>query len=721
MFEDVAMGHLQKPALLLLLTSVTAGVGAVAWAETRTWTDNTGKHTIEASFVEIVEGRVKLQRTDGKRVSLPLSRLSKGDQEYLQQLMKNRRGDPTRENDPFQEEPALPGAAAGGVGMLPPMPHLSGGRGLRAMRDRLLDQDTPQYQVGDKVEVREFGRWQVGEVVGFSSRGSTTYVKLESGEMVDVIAGFSIRPYDPTLGPLAGVKDHELARVDLTRIRRVVPVGSPASNFKPDGGAAVEPAWTPRPVGLNPRSEFFSQVIGVSFASGGTTAVVGHADRRGSDEGTLSKIEVCDLKSGQVTALIDGPRGLVQFAVSPSGRRLITLSEEDFFVSGPVQLWELSGDKLTHVTSWRASSGEGNQQVKWVGWVDDEHVMTVDGGTLTLWSTHGPKGAYQISGTGLGAPAFSPGRKQFAIGTDKGFSIHDVASGELLTRINMAPGFNRQVAFSPSGRLLAATASATIEIYDLETGEKAIEAYAPSADSEKGICWLDEEHVLAGGADLIHLPSQMVVWRYEHDAERVVQIAGKVWYVFHEMASGTMAMLPFDLPHPAVKPVRDSELVLKPGDEVSVHTEVMFDMARDVDGEVAATPIEQLKSALLAAGYLVVPESNKQLIGRTSQGETKEVAYELIGRPFDEPLTGTYTQQALELELVVDGEAVWKRQRVMDAPHRLRLKPAETVSEAVQRVLMEDNGFFRSTIPSRMLPTAAEKQRTSRLSMHGME
>src|SRR5690606_6514874 len=163
-------------------------------------------------------------------------------------------------------------------------------------------------------------------------------------------------------------------------------------------------------------------------------------------------------------------------------------------------------------------------------------------------------------GDGMKAPSFSPGGKQFVIGTVMGMSIHDAASGELLTRIKMDHGFNRQVAFSLSGKLLAATGRSDVDVYDATTGEKVMDAYADNLRWDLGICWVDEEHVLVGGQELIHLPSQMTVWTYNHHAETVVPLAGRVWYVLSDMGRESMAILPFKLPHPAVKPVTDKDL-----------------------------------------------------------------------------------------------------------------------------------------------------------------
>lgn len=49
----------------------------------RKWTDRTGKHTVEATLIEVRDGRVKLRRADGKEVSLELKQLNEADQQFL--------------------------------------------------------------------------------------------------------------------------------------------------------------------------------------------------------------------------------------------------------------------------------------------------------------------------------------------------------------------------------------------------------------------------------------------------------------------------------------------------------------------------------------------------------------------------------------------------------------------------------------------------------------
>lgn len=54
-------------------------------AESRTWKDKTGKHSIEAELVKVTDTQVTLKRADGKTTTLPISKLSKADREFLKQ------------------------------------------------------------------------------------------------------------------------------------------------------------------------------------------------------------------------------------------------------------------------------------------------------------------------------------------------------------------------------------------------------------------------------------------------------------------------------------------------------------------------------------------------------------------------------------------------------------------------------------------------------------
>ena len=68
----------------VLFGSVVTLLAIPAGAQVRTWTDSSGSYKIEAEFVDESDGTVRLKRSDGRIVSLPLERLSAADQAYVQ-------------------------------------------------------------------------------------------------------------------------------------------------------------------------------------------------------------------------------------------------------------------------------------------------------------------------------------------------------------------------------------------------------------------------------------------------------------------------------------------------------------------------------------------------------------------------------------------------------------------------------------------------------------
>ncbi|TWT46988.1 hypothetical protein KOR42_42560 [Thalassoglobus neptunius] len=105
---------------LALVPLVVLGMTALAAAEEiRTWQDATGRFKIEAKYVSTEGDTVKLERADGKSIEIPISKLSKEDQDYLDDL-KNNPFKVAEDDNPFMVKEDQPGQAA-------PTPSRSGG------------------------------------------------------------------------------------------------------------------------------------------------------------------------------------------------------------------------------------------------------------------------------------------------------------------------------------------------------------------------------------------------------------------------------------------------------------------------------------------------------------------------------------------------------------------------------------------------------------------
>lgn len=67
--------------LALISMWITAAHGSEP-DQLRTWTDATGKFRTDARFIDLKDGKVRLQKADGGTISIPIERLSEQDQEY---------------------------------------------------------------------------------------------------------------------------------------------------------------------------------------------------------------------------------------------------------------------------------------------------------------------------------------------------------------------------------------------------------------------------------------------------------------------------------------------------------------------------------------------------------------------------------------------------------------------------------------------------------------
>ena len=84
-------GHAGIPTPSLVAAPVSA----------RKWTSSDGKFSVEAELVEAKDGNVRLKRQDGKVITVPVSKLSKADREYLSSIAKPEKkpeaAEPTRD------------------------------------------------------------------------------------------------------------------------------------------------------------------------------------------------------------------------------------------------------------------------------------------------------------------------------------------------------------------------------------------------------------------------------------------------------------------------------------------------------------------------------------------------------------------------------------------------------------------------------------------------
>ena len=58
--------------------------------ETRTWKDESGKFSVEASFYSVTGEQVKLLTSNGNRIEVPIGKLSEEDKEYIRTIFRTK-------------------------------------------------------------------------------------------------------------------------------------------------------------------------------------------------------------------------------------------------------------------------------------------------------------------------------------------------------------------------------------------------------------------------------------------------------------------------------------------------------------------------------------------------------------------------------------------------------------------------------------------------------
>lgn len=90
---------------LLAMVLLAVLIVGPAVAEVRTWTDRSGQHTTEAELLSVGGKAVKLRRTDGKQLTVPLDRLSEADQDFVAEFLESSQPSVKKSKDaPSSEE-----------------------------------------------------------------------------------------------------------------------------------------------------------------------------------------------------------------------------------------------------------------------------------------------------------------------------------------------------------------------------------------------------------------------------------------------------------------------------------------------------------------------------------------------------------------------------------------------------------------------------------------
>ena len=322
-------------------------------------------------------------------------------------------------------------------------------------------------------------------------------------------------------------------------------------------------------------------------------------------------IERIDLVTGAHSPPIDIPHFYRTVDVSPSGNFAVAGFSERKTNVDRIDVIGLMPKK--HIAGFKPYAGEPEDkdvpkydqekrfQLKWVGLIDDEHVLTINGlGKLVVWKVPDCKAVYYFEN--FGDPlAVSPNRKYLAGVHDGQFRIFDSRTGKCLGDLE-SPSCGvkpLRAAIRGDGRELVAIINAgedrMLVRWNLLTGKIDQEFPIPRElifgfvfrifGEEISLEYRGNDHLLLDKKYLIDLKKRLVIWRYNVDyGTRFVAGSpdSKTWYCMRKPNSAynsPLFLTSIETPSPAV--IRKSSdasleknLLLYPGRSVRLHVDL---------------------------------------------------------------------------------------------------------------------------------------------------
>lgn len=656
-------------AMALLFYSSTV----VGEEQSRIWSDKNGKHEISARFIDVKDGKVRLERPNGDVTRVLIEKLSKEDQAYVRDAVK-------KQKQQAKEEAGL--------------------------------------VVGNRVEVEHFGRWVPAAVVGIDYEWQQIEVRIDNDDFafprtksLDEVRYRESKEQptlvDPKLSAIAAIAKTALkvTPIDMSDAILLVDEGTDKDRVAADPAPPAPKSWKPRPVRWAVPSVMHSSKgpTDFSISRGEKPIAMVVFSTMGATENAPARIDLLDLSSRKKILSGSAPPGTKRVYLSPSGRRVITIPEEfhDPETTGQLDAWKIDGRTIEHWVSFApyTSYSWPNQIVFWAAWLDDARLFTSNKeGKTILWQVEGAKAIYELNTRNNSSLALSPNRRQLAVGTNNGVQIYDSSSGDLLAVVGQGEWRNSQLAFSPSGRQLASVASGFVDVMDITTGET-LRSFPCKTATGGDFWWIDEQLLFVGNSSIVDVSRRITIWEHTISSRLVKPAAGTQWTLAEMATNGSATLVPFDLSTQEMKAaaidLSDEELLaVKPGDEVSVDVQIRRD-------NMLATEVrDALLSALAKAGMQVVEESDLKLIATMSHGKTQEVTYQMWGLFRRESETISVTDRVYTLLLQLNGVPIWKRESVVSSPHHIRLKEGETIREAVARVMKPRSQNFEGRLPA---------------------
>jgi hypothetical protein len=624
----------------------------------RTWSDASGQFKIEAKLIAVADGKAEIERADGKRVKVPVDKLSRGDQDFL---AKN-----TASDNPFDfaPPPSEPGANASPIAVVQPASSTT----TSAPSTPAMAVDTPAATP------------TAVALVATRSPNRRGWVALPKDHKTKAVLP---RSFDNWQFSPAVMNDFDLGRV--------VPGGAVALSKLPGSRATSE------------------KLHGIFVSRNRPEAWL---LREGSYDTTWCFIEMVDFATRQSLGIVELPEGYLPLSASPdSGRVLLCEAEFGRASSAALKLARVAGKTVEIEQTFSplpAARFESPGRISSARFLNDSTVVVSSARdkTIVVWDVDARKAVATIpirpklGGIDKEEFILSPDGGYMAITLEAGVAIIDCVDWEHVAMIPYPEGVaGVAVAFSPDNAYLAGQGMKHFCVWDLSTGELVRLFPRPDRVALGAVKWLDSM-LLVGFTHLVDLEQQVVLWEFERnfDASYHSTLHGQDGYTWvgntllahmrAKFGEGTGSIVAAKVPNAQVQRVRqnlppmEQLTVLKQGDSVAIELEV--------DAEISdpTLMLGQLTDRLSDVGLVVVDQSDVVVRGVCKRLPPRQVAVD-IGKTrglvnVDHIYTQTISPSVSTLEVVVKGVVVHRDARSGMPYARIFVGPEQTLQEALE-------------------------------------
>jgi WD40 repeat protein len=332
---------------------------------------------------------------------------------------------------------------------------------------------------------------------------------------------------------------------------QVTPPDVAASNFRP------------RSVPLPPKKEFFEKMSGLAVSRTAKAAVVGYMLDRPFENLNITRLILCDLQGGRVTASASAKGLMAPIALHDDGQQILMRHNGfGFGVKDQLEIWILKGKEAVRTLIFTPYDeiDETNRDVTWAEFIDAKTLATCSsGGKAAIWSFPAlqPICHFQLFDSSI--PALSPDRKWIAFASGNTVGLFDIEKRKVIARQKTPHNLTWTVmAFSPSGRKIGCEVGGHILIWDTASGRMEKDISLPQKMCGGGIIFPDEDFILAHNQYLIEIEHQLKLWHYQGeepagdlDLGCVHTVGGTTFFVADSDDTPGM-LISAKVPHPEV-------------------------------------------------------------------------------------------------------------------------------------------------------------------------